>query len=244
MKVKEKPPTGSGILSLVSSVYDPLGFASPFVLLTKVILQKLCCHGLKWDEVVPDEHLKNWQQWVRDLPRLEESSVNPCFKPSGFGDASSCDHHHFSDASQVGYTAVTYLRLVNESGPIMSDDVQGKRITVPRLELSPATVSVRLDKMIKRELGMTVDRTFFRTDSTSFCIWSFGKEYVLSLPRKKFWIIRANSVVRNFLANCISCRRRLAPVCSQKMADLPEERVPPDSLRSVMLGSTSLAHLW
>ena len=126
MKVKEKPPTGSGILSLVSSVYDPLGFASPFVLLTKVILQKLCCHGLKWDEVVPDEHLKNWQQWVRDLPRLEESSVNPCFKPSGFGDASSCEHHHFSDASQVGYTAVTYLRLVNESGQIMSDDVQGK----------------------------------------------------------------------------------------------------------------------
>ena len=117
--------------------------------------------------MVPDEHLRNWQQWVRDLPRLGESSVNPCFKPSGFGDASSCEHHHFSDASQVGYTAVTYLRLVNESGQIMSDDVQGKRVTVPRLELSPATVSVRLDKMIKRELGMTVDRTFFRTDSTS-----------------------------------------------------------------------------
>ena len=185
MKVKEKPPTGSGILSLVSSVYDPLGFASPFVLLTKVILQKLCCHGLKWDEVVPDEHLKNWQQWVRDLPRLEESSVNSCFKPSGFGDASSCEHHHFSDASQVGYTAVTYLRLVNESGQIMSDDVQGKRVTVPRLELSPATVSVRLDKMIKRELGMTVDRTFFRTDSTSFCTWSFGERVCSVTSTKK-----------------------------------------------------------
>ena len=84
-------------------------------------------------------------------------------------------------------------------------------ITVPRLELSPATVSVRLDKMIKRELGMTVDRTFFRTDSTSFASGHSGKEYVLSLLRKKFWIIRANSVVCNFLANCISCRRRLAP---------------------------------
>ena len=40
VKVKEKPPTRSGILSLVSSVYDPLGFASPFVLRTKGILQK------------------------------------------------------------------------------------------------------------------------------------------------------------------------------------------------------------
>ena len=171
-------------------MYDPLGFASPFVLLTKVILQNLCCHGLKWDEVVPDEHFKNWQQWVRDLPRLEESSVNPSFKPSGFGDASSCEHHHFSDASQVGYTAVTDLRSVNESSQIMSDDVQGKgrplkRITVPRLKLSPATVSVRLDKMIKRELGMTVDRTFFRTDSTSFCIWSFGERVCSVTSTKK-----------------------------------------------------------
>ena len=120
-----------------------------------------------------------------------------------------------------------------------------KMITVPRLELSPATVSGRLDKMIKRELGMTVDRTFFRTDSTSFCIWSFGERVFSVTSTKKFWIIRANSVVCNFLANCISCRRRLAPVCSQKMADLSEECVPPaDSLRSVMLGSTSLAHLW
>ena len=59
VKVKEKPPTRRGILSLVSSVYDPVGFVSPFVLPAKVILQDLCCRGLKWDEVVPDEHLKN-----------------------------------------------------------------------------------------------------------------------------------------------------------------------------------------
>ena len=45
--------------------------------------------------------------------------------------------------------------------------VPQERITIPRLELSPATVSVRLDKMIKRELRMTVERTFFWTDSTS-----------------------------------------------------------------------------
>ena len=54
-----------------------------------------------------------------------------------------------------------------------------------------------------------------------------GREYVLSLLRSKFWVIRANSVVRKLLANCFSCRRRQAPVCSQKMADLPKERVTP-----------------
>jgi len=175
VKVKEKPPTRRGILSLVSSVYDPLGFASPSVLPANVILlQDLCCRGLKWDDVVPDEHLKNWQQWLRDLPRLEEFSVNRCFKPSGFGDASSCELHHFSDASQVGYGPVTYLLLVNESGQIHCTFVMSKakvvplkRITVPRLELSAATASVRLDKMIKRELELGFHRSFFWTNSTS-----------------------------------------------------------------------------
>ena len=42
-----------------------------------------------------------------------------------------------------------------------------KRITIPRLELSAATVSVRLDKMIKRELELAVDRSFLWTDSTN-----------------------------------------------------------------------------
>ena len=52
-----------------------------------------------------------------------------------------------------------------------------------------------------------------------------GGEYVLSLQRSKFGVIRANSVVHKLLANCFSCRGRQAPVCSQKMADLSKERV-------------------
>lgn len=35
--VKPKPPTRGGILSVVSSVYDPLGFVSPFILTVKIL---------------------------------------------------------------------------------------------------------------------------------------------------------------------------------------------------------------
>ena len=38
----DKPPTRRGILSIVSSIYDPLGFAAPPTLLAKKILQELC----------------------------------------------------------------------------------------------------------------------------------------------------------------------------------------------------------
>ena len=43
-RVKEKlvPDTRRGILSLVSSLYDPPGFAAPFILPAKVLPQELC----------------------------------------------------------------------------------------------------------------------------------------------------------------------------------------------------------
>ena len=43
-RVQEKPvpDTRRGILSLVSSLYEPLGFAAPLILPAKVLLQELC----------------------------------------------------------------------------------------------------------------------------------------------------------------------------------------------------------
>ena len=55
-----------------------------------------------------------------------------------------------------------------------------------------------------------------------------GREYVLSLLREKFWIVRASSAIRRVLSKCVSCRRRQRPVCEQKMADLPVDRLTPD----------------
>ena len=54
VKVKDKPPTRRGILSLVSSVFDPLGFAGPFLIPAKVLLQDLCRMKLGWDDDIPE----------------------------------------------------------------------------------------------------------------------------------------------------------------------------------------------
>ena len=45
-----------------------------------------------------------------------------------------------------------------------------------------------------------------------------GREYVLSLLRERFWLIRANVTVRSVLASCFDCRRRQGAVGEQKMA--------------------------
>lgn len=43
----EKPAPRRGILSTVASVFDPLGFLAPFLLLGKKILQEMCQKGIR-----------------------------------------------------------------------------------------------------------------------------------------------------------------------------------------------------
>lgn len=99
VEVRNQPPTRRGILSTVSSVYDPLGFLCPFVLKAKQMLQELCRIQLGWDEKVPESYFSKWNNWVRDLPNLSEFRVPRCFKPDDFGEITSAELHHFSDAS-------------------------------------------------------------------------------------------------------------------------------------------------
>ena len=161
---KDKPRTRRGILSMVFSIFDPLGFVAPFVLSTKVILQRLCKKVLGWDEIIPEEDLFEWQKWLAELPKLERFKVNRCFHPPEFGDITKSQLHHFSDASELGYGAVSYLRSVNSHGNINCSFVMGKsRLapvkprTIPRLELSAATTAVRSDTMIKQEVDVALD---------------------------------------------------------------------------------------
>ena len=64
-----------------------------------------------------------------------------------------------SDASPIGYGQCSYLKLVNENGRINCSLVLGKArvappktVTIPRLELTAATVSVRVASMLKEDL--------------------------------------------------------------------------------------------
>lgn len=58
---QEKPATRRGILSIVSSIYDPLGFVSSCILPAKSSLQDLCLKGLGWDDQIPELSKHKWQ---------------------------------------------------------------------------------------------------------------------------------------------------------------------------------------
>jgi len=58
--IKDQPLTRGGILSTISSVYDPLGIAAPFLLVGKKILQDLCHTKLSWDDEICEEFRVRW----------------------------------------------------------------------------------------------------------------------------------------------------------------------------------------
>ena len=97
INLKEKPLTRRGVLSVLSSNYDPLGFDAPFLLKGKQIMQKLCQLNLKWDEDIPDEISNEWLR-KENLPNFEIIYLRRCFKPLGFEKVVDCSLHRFSDA--------------------------------------------------------------------------------------------------------------------------------------------------
>ena len=102
-------------------------------------------------------------------------STDRCFKPANFGTIAYSQLHHFSDASEIGFGSVSYLRLVDINDRVHCAILQGKsrlaplkKFTIPRLELSATTVTVRSDKAIKREQELPLtEPSVFWTDSTS-----------------------------------------------------------------------------
>ena len=170
--LKDKPLTRRGILSTVSSIFDPLGLVSPVILTGKRILQDLCRDGVDWDDPVPDHIRPKWEQWRNELQLLQSCNIPRCYKPKEFGEIKSVELHYFADASQDGYGQCTYIRMVNGAGQIHCALVMAKSrvtpihpITVPRLELAAAVVSVKIHTVLKGALNYQDIKEIFWTDS-------------------------------------------------------------------------------
>ena len=170
--MNNKPFTRRGVMSVVCSLFDPLGLVSPFILPAKRIMQELCRRKVSWDDNLPDTELNSWKKWTKDLSRLCEVRVNRCVKPRHLSTVANRQLHHFSDASQCGYGVATYLRLTDitrqRSCQLLfakSRLAPMKAVTIPRLELSAAALAVKVHNYVQSELEQPVDATFFRTDS-------------------------------------------------------------------------------
>ena len=80
--------------------------------------------------------------------------------------------HCFSDASFIGYGVACYLRMVDDQGRVEVQLVMGKArvsplkpTTVPRLELTAATVAVKIAAMLVEELKIPNLKVYYWIDN-------------------------------------------------------------------------------
>ncbi len=97
-KKKNRPLSRmGGILSTVSSVYDPLGMLAPLILTAKKILQNLWRKKIGWGWY-NIRLVQGWICWVQGLRKLENFKVGRYFKPTKFGTVTFVQLQHFSYA--------------------------------------------------------------------------------------------------------------------------------------------------
>ena len=130
---------------MITSMYDALAFATPFVLEGRRILERLCNKNVQWDEIVQQDVQSDWAKWVEQMNQLENLPISRCIQPADFGEIKSVTLHHFSDASENGYGQCSYMRLVDNDNRVhcslllrKSRVVPKKFISISRLELTAA----------------------------------------------------------------------------------------------------------
>ena len=170
VQLNQKPFTRRGLLSLLSSIFDPLGFVAPVLTQPKQCLRDL--KDQEWDEEVSQKIKEQWQNWMNSFLAPKDLSISRCVM-SADSEPVICKLHHFADASQMAYGTVFYLRTVHRNGSIFCSFLMRKRYlakdrrTVPQLELLAAVVAVKLNASIKGELNLAIARSYFWSDSTS-----------------------------------------------------------------------------
>ena len=168
-------------LSLVSSVYDPIGLVAPYTVKARLLLKDIW--RLSGQQLPPDIVTK-FLDWTQELPALSDIAIARTYFQ---GKVEALELHIFGDSSQEVFSAVVFLR-----GKVISGNgcpqtklafVFGKArvapmkaLNIPKLELQASLLAARLRKDVQKALTLDISRTFMWTDSTTVLQWIHSLE--------------------------------------------------------------------
>ena len=149
--------TKRALISDIAKTFDVLGWFAPVIVKAKILLQCFWEEGLGWDDTTLGQA---WLKW-RQLSLFHTVQL-----------------HGFSDASEIAYAVVVYLRLVNVTGYVHISLIMAKTkvtpiksLSIPRLEFCGALLLARLLHHYQLVFGFPVKDIFAWTDSTIILNW-------------------------------------------------------------------------
>ncbi|KAI3354716.1 hypothetical protein L3Q82_004500, partial [Scortum barcoo] len=138
----QKPFTRRGVLSVVNSLFDPLGFPAPVTIKGRLLLRQLSNSDLEWDSPLPPDMYDSWRSWQRSLQDLQALHIPCTYVSFSISQAKSIELCMFSDASVRAIAVAAYLKVTHGDGHSEVGFIMGKaklapvpELTIPRLEL-------------------------------------------------------------------------------------------------------------
>ncbi|XP_049294136.1 uncharacterized protein LOC125769445 [Anopheles funestus] len=208
-------PTKRQLLSMLMSIYDPLGLIAGFLFFLKVLLQEIWRSGVGWDDEISSELQEKWQDWLACIPHLQSVRIPRCYRKSVDIDKCKIQLHIFVDAGKDGFAAVGYFRFESEDHREVvligakTRVAPLKYTSIPRLELQAAILGVRLMKAIETAHRIKIDRRYLWTDSKDVLCW-------LNADHRKYSIYvahRVSEILENSTVNewhWVSTKRNVA----------------------------------
>lgn len=171
-------PTKRQVLRIVMSHFDPLGVVATYTVHGKILVQDIWRSGIKWDDPISTADFKNWQRWVKVLPKLSEVRVSRCYFPN-YNPISYAllEVHVFVDASELACCAAVYFRIIDRGLPRCTLVAAKTKVTplkpqsIPRNELNAAVIGVRLLKSIEENHTIPIQKRYMWSDSTTVLSW-------------------------------------------------------------------------
>ncbi|XP_067203819.1 uncharacterized protein [Linepithema humile] len=211
-------------LSYISKIYDPLGWLSPTIIISKILIQQLWLSKIDWDTTLPSDLNERCVSFCHGLTSLATVCIPRWVRTH---EDSTIEIHGFADASQAAYAAVIYLRVIHEHEPNVflltskSKVAPLKTVSVPRLELCAAELLSRLLAWTISALNLEQAPIYAWTDSTVTLAW-------LSKPPATWKVFVANRVSL-IQTQCPPVNWRHVPT-QDNPADLASRGVSPTQL--------------
>ena len=216
------------VLSLVSSIYGPLGWVSPLTVRGKMFMQTLWKEKMGWDQTLNPDQIKVIHDILIDLRRVDEF-----FFPRHILHEHT-ELHVFTDASSRAYGAAVYT--INDACP-RSDLLMSKarvapckegRLTIPKLELIVSLIGA---KLIHYLTNLFKSKTIY--------LWSDSKVAIS-------WITSGRDIKEVYIANRAAEVKTLITQHQVKVMYVPTKDNPADYLSrgctSKQLNSSSWLH--
>jgi len=162
------------ILRNIFSIYHRSGYLTPAILKDKKIFQTVCEGKYLWDQELPLEIQNSYKKWLKDMEKLKEFSIPRWYNYKAVR-YKSIELHYFADGSEIAFSSVAYIRYIGENNDMCCSFVLSKSrliplnkstiLTIPRIELCAAKLSIVIQQILHKELDIKVDKEYFWTDS-------------------------------------------------------------------------------